>query len=61
MTQRKPQFGLTLSNRGVFIGATIDAGATTIMLRLPSYNQDDQFERVTNEVLAPLRQSFIIA
>jgi alkanesulfonate monooxygenase SsuD/methylene tetrahydromethanopterin reductase-like flavin-dependent oxidoreductase (luciferase family) len=34
----------------------IDAGATTITLRLTSYNQDEQFERVTNEVLAPLRQ-----
>jgi hypothetical protein len=37
--------------------AFIDAGATTITLRLPSYSQDYQFERVTNEVLGPLRQS----
>jgi alkanesulfonate monooxygenase SsuD/methylene tetrahydromethanopterin reductase-like flavin-dependent oxidoreductase (luciferase family) len=41
--------------------AYIDAGATTITLRLPGYNQDGQFERVTNEVLAPLRQSFVVA
>lgn len=30
----------------------IDAGATTITLRLTSYSQDQQFERVTNEVLS---------
>jgi alkanesulfonate monooxygenase SsuD/methylene tetrahydromethanopterin reductase-like flavin-dependent oxidoreductase (luciferase family) len=30
----------------------IDAGATTITLRLTSYSQDDQFKRVTNEVLS---------
>lgn len=33
----------------------IEAGATTITLRLPSYNQNQQFERVTNEVLAAFR------
>ncbi len=33
----------------------IDAGATTITLRLPSYSQDKQFERVTNEVLSAFR------
>jgi alkanesulfonate monooxygenase SsuD/methylene tetrahydromethanopterin reductase-like flavin-dependent oxidoreductase (luciferase family) len=32
----------------------INAGATTITLRLTSYDQQRQFERVTNEVLAPL-------
>lgn len=35
--------------------AFIDAGATTITLRLTGYNQDHQFARVTNEVLAALR------
>lgn len=30
------------------------AGVTTITLRLASYDQQHQFERVTNEVLAPL-------
>jgi len=30
----------------------IDAGATTITLRLTSYSQDDQFKRVTDEVLS---------
>jgi len=34
--------------------AFINAGATTITLRLTSYDQQRQFERVTNEVLAPL-------
>ncbi|QBD80798.1 LLM class flavin-dependent oxidoreductase [Ktedonosporobacter rubrisoli] len=34
--------------------AFIDAGATTITLRLTSYDQDRQFERVTNEVLSAL-------
>lgn len=29
----------------------IDAGATTITLRLASYDQQGQFERVTREVL----------
>lgn len=32
----------------------IDAGATTITLRLTSYDQERQFERVTNEVLSAL-------
>lgn len=35
--------------------AYIDAGATTITLRLPSYSQNQQFERVTNEVIAAFR------
>ena len=35
--------------------AFIDAGATTITLRLTSYSQDDQFARVTDEVLATFR------
>jgi alkanesulfonate monooxygenase SsuD/methylene tetrahydromethanopterin reductase-like flavin-dependent oxidoreductase (luciferase family) len=35
--------------------AYIQAGATTITLRLTSYSQDDQFERVTNEILAAFR------
>jgi len=35
--------------------AYIDAGATTITLRLTSYNQDQQFDRVTNEVLSAFR------
>lgn len=39
--------------------AFIDAGVTTITLRIPSYTQDYQFERVTNEVLGPLRQSLV--
>ncbi len=34
--------------------AFIEAGATTITLRLTGYDQQHQFERVTNEVLAPL-------
>lgn len=34
--------------------AFIDAGATTITLRLVGYDQGRQFERVTNEVLAAL-------
>lgn len=33
----------------------IDAGVTTITLRLTSYQQDYQFERVTNEVLSAFR------
>lgn len=36
--------------------AFIDAGATTIALRLTSYDQKRQFERVTTEVVAKLRQ-----
>jgi len=32
----------------------VDAGATTITLRLTGYDQQRQFERVTNEVLAAL-------
>jgi alkanesulfonate monooxygenase SsuD/methylene tetrahydromethanopterin reductase-like flavin-dependent oxidoreductase (luciferase family) len=35
--------------------AFIQAGATTITLRLTSYSQDYQFERVTNEVLSAFR------
>jgi alkanesulfonate monooxygenase SsuD/methylene tetrahydromethanopterin reductase-like flavin-dependent oxidoreductase (luciferase family) len=35
--------------------AFIGAGATTITLRLTSYDQERQFERVTNEVVARLR------
>jgi alkanesulfonate monooxygenase SsuD/methylene tetrahydromethanopterin reductase-like flavin-dependent oxidoreductase (luciferase family) len=35
--------------------AFIDAGATTITLRLTGYDQKHQFERVTNEVIARLR------
>lgn len=35
--------------------AFIDAGATTITLRLTGYDQKQQFERVTNEVVARLR------
>ena len=35
--------------------AFIDAGATTITLRLTGYDQKHQFERVTNEVVARLR------
>ena len=35
--------------------AFIDAGATTIILRLTSYSQGSQFARVTNEVLAAFR------
>jgi len=34
------------------VRAFIDAGATTITLRLTTYDQQAQFERVTNEVLA---------
>jgi alkanesulfonate monooxygenase SsuD/methylene tetrahydromethanopterin reductase-like flavin-dependent oxidoreductase (luciferase family) len=34
--------------------AFIDAGATTITLRITGYDQERQFERVTNEVLAAL-------
>ncbi len=34
----------------------IDAGATTITLRLTGYDQEHQFDRVTNEVLAQLRE-----
>lgn len=37
------------------LNAYIQAGATTITLRLPSYSQNHQFERVTNEVIAALR------
>jgi alkanesulfonate monooxygenase SsuD/methylene tetrahydromethanopterin reductase-like flavin-dependent oxidoreductase (luciferase family) len=33
----------------------IDAGATTITLRLTGYDQERQFERVTNEVVAKLK------
>lgn len=33
----------------------IDAGATTITLRLTSYSQDDQFKRVTEEVISAFR------
>jgi alkanesulfonate monooxygenase SsuD/methylene tetrahydromethanopterin reductase-like flavin-dependent oxidoreductase (luciferase family) len=33
----------------------IDVGATTITLRLTGYDQQRQFERVTNEVVARLR------
>ena len=32
--------------------AFIDAGATTITLRLTGYDQEAQFKRVTDEVLA---------
>lgn len=39
----------------------IDAGATTITLRLSSYSQDRQFNRVTEEVIAPLRQVLVRA
>jgi alkanesulfonate monooxygenase SsuD/methylene tetrahydromethanopterin reductase-like flavin-dependent oxidoreductase (luciferase family) len=35
--------------------AFIQAGATTITLRLTSYSQGYQFERVTNEVLSAFR------
>lgn len=35
--------------------AYVQAGATTITLRLTSYNQEHQFERVTNEVLSAFR------
>jgi alkanesulfonate monooxygenase SsuD/methylene tetrahydromethanopterin reductase-like flavin-dependent oxidoreductase (luciferase family) len=35
--------------------AFIDAGATTITLRLTGYDQGRQFERVTNEVVARLK------
>jgi alkanesulfonate monooxygenase SsuD/methylene tetrahydromethanopterin reductase-like flavin-dependent oxidoreductase (luciferase family) len=37
------------------LNAYIEAGATTITLRLPSYDQNRQFERVTHEVLAAFR------
>lgn len=35
--------------------AFIDAGATTITLRLTSYDQENQFNRVTNEVIAAIQ------
>jgi alkanesulfonate monooxygenase SsuD/methylene tetrahydromethanopterin reductase-like flavin-dependent oxidoreductase (luciferase family) len=37
------------------LNAFIQAGATTITLRITSYNQGEQFERVTNEVLSAFR------
>jgi alkanesulfonate monooxygenase SsuD/methylene tetrahydromethanopterin reductase-like flavin-dependent oxidoreductase (luciferase family) len=37
------------------LNAYIQAGATTITLRLTSYSQDHQFERVTNEILPAFR------
>ena len=66
MPNQKVRFGLTLPNRGAIIGATTveemfaltekaeETGATTIILRLTGYDQQHQFERVTNEVLASL-------
>lgn len=38
------------------IGKFIDAGATTITLRLVGHDESEQFERVTNEVLPALVQ-----
>jgi alkanesulfonate monooxygenase SsuD/methylene tetrahydromethanopterin reductase-like flavin-dependent oxidoreductase (luciferase family) len=37
------------------LNAFIQAGATTITLRITGYNQDVQFNRVTNEVLSAFR------
>jgi alkanesulfonate monooxygenase SsuD/methylene tetrahydromethanopterin reductase-like flavin-dependent oxidoreductase (luciferase family) len=39
------------------IQAFIDAGATTVTLRMASYDQKGQFERVTREVLPALRSA----
>ena len=62
MRDQKTRFGLTLPNRGIIIGATtvdemytLAQKATTITLRLTGYDQERQFERVTNEVVARLR------
>jgi alkanesulfonate monooxygenase SsuD/methylene tetrahydromethanopterin reductase-like flavin-dependent oxidoreductase (luciferase family) len=37
------------------LNSFVQAGATTITLRITGYNQDEQFERVTNEVLSAFR------
>lgn len=39
------------------IRAFIDAGATTVTLRMASYDQKGQFERVTREVLPALQSA----
>ena len=38
--------------------AFIEAGATTVTLRMAAYDQKGQFERVTREVLPALKAAF---